>query len=64
LIPSPGAGQASRAHSRGVIQRNPKAVSAAAPKPNPMPPPMPNPQVINPQQQRQLQSGENDQLPP
>jgi hypothetical protein len=53
LIPSPGLGQASRAHSRGVIQRNPKAVAAAARTPNPMPPPMPNlepPQVINPQQ--------------
>jgi hypothetical protein len=57
LIPSPGASQASRAHSRGVIQRNPKAVAAAARTPNPMPPPVPNleaPQAINPQQ-RQLQ---------
>jgi hypothetical protein len=33
LIPSPGAGKASRAHSRGVIQRNPKAVAAAAATP-------------------------------
>jgi hypothetical protein len=57
LIPSPGASQASRAHSRGVIQRNPKAVAAAARTPNPMPTPVPNlepPQAINPQQ-RQLQ---------
>jgi hypothetical protein len=41
MIPPPqaGAGQASRAHSRGVIQRNPKA--AALPTPNLMPPPVP-----------------------
>jgi hypothetical protein len=55
LIPSPRAGQASRAHSRGVIQRNPKAVAT----PNRTRTPMPNleapqpPQVINPQQQLQ-----------
>jgi hypothetical protein len=33
IIPSPGAGQASRAHARGVSQRNPKI--ASAPKSNP-----------------------------
>ena len=30
IIPSPGAGQASRAHARGVIERNPKIASAPA----------------------------------
>jgi len=42
LIPPPGVGQASRAHSRGVIQRNPKAVAAAASAPNPVPAPTPD----------------------
>jgi hypothetical protein len=36
------AGKASRAHSRGVIQRNP--TTAATPAPNPVPAPMPNPE--------------------
>jgi hypothetical protein len=39
MIPQPGAGKASRAHSRTVIQRNPKAVAAAASTPNPVPTP-------------------------
>jgi hypothetical protein len=44
LIPSPQAGarQSSRAHARGVIQRNPKAIAAAASTPNPVPTPTPN----------------------
>jgi hypothetical protein len=31
IIPSPGAGQASRAHARGVVERNPKIASAPPP---------------------------------
>jgi hypothetical protein len=46
-----GAGKASRAHSRGVIQRNPKTV--AAPAPNPVPAPMPNPEPPSPEQLEQ-----------
>jgi hypothetical protein len=44
MIPPPqaAAGQAARARSRGVIQRNPKAAAALPPTPNPVPPPMPN----------------------
>jgi hypothetical protein len=45
------AGKASRAHSRGVIQRNPK--TAAAPAPNPVPAPMPNPEPPSPEQLEQ-----------
>jgi hypothetical protein len=37
FTPSPRAGQASRARSRGVIKRNPKAVAAAASTPTPTP---------------------------
>ncbi|PYK67776.1 MAG: hypothetical protein DME50_01170 [Verrucomicrobia bacterium] len=39
ISPSAKAGQASRAHSRGVIQRNPKAVAASTPTPVPAPTP-------------------------
>jgi hypothetical protein len=39
FTPSPKAGQASRARSRGAIQRNPKAVAPAASTPNPVPTP-------------------------
>jgi hypothetical protein len=45
------AGKASRAHSRGVIQRNPK--TAAAPAPNPVPAPMSNPEPPSPEQLEQ-----------
>jgi hypothetical protein len=45
------AGKVSRAHSRGVIQRNPK--TAAAPAPNPVPAPMPNPEPPSPEQLEQ-----------
>jgi hypothetical protein len=71
IIHSLEAGQASRAHSRGVIQRNPRGVAAAARTPNPTPPPTPNleplepPQVFNPQQlQQELEKMQNGQLPP
>jgi hypothetical protein len=47
------AGKASRAHSRGVIQRNPKPVAAAASTPNPVPAPMPNLEPPSPEQLEQ-----------
>jgi hypothetical protein len=37
FIPAPGAGQASRPHSRGMIQQNPKAAAVPPPPPQPMP---------------------------
>jgi hypothetical protein len=65
LIPRPGARQASRAHSRGVIQRNPKATPAPASTPNPVPKSTPNPepaQVIS-QQEQLLQEQQQWQQP-
>jgi hypothetical protein len=54
MIPQPGTGKASRAHSRGVIQQNPKAVAAtAASTPNPEPTPMPNLEPPSPEQLEQ-----------
>ena len=56
-IPNPRIGQAARAHSRGVIQRNPKAVAQPTPNmvptpppPNPMPMPDMAPPVVMPPQ--------------
>jgi hypothetical protein len=61
LIPPPGAGRASRDHSRGVIQRNPKV--AALPPSNPMPATtpklMPNlepPYILSPHEQNDDQT--------
>ena len=49
MIPNPGAGQASRAHSRGVIQRNPKAVASPVSPPAATPFPLPTPVLQPPQ---------------
>ena len=53
LISSTGAGQASRGHSRGVIQRNPKAVAAAPSTPSPTPSPSSNLEPPSPEQLEQ-----------
>jgi len=50
-IPNPRTGQAARARSRGVIQRNPKAVAQPTPNMVPTPPPpnpMPMPEMAPP----------------
>jgi hypothetical protein len=62
MIPQPGAGKASRAHSRGVIQRNPKAVAAAASTPSPAPTPMSNLEPPSPEQLEQQATAAAAQL--
>ncbi|PYJ95432.1 MAG: hypothetical protein DME62_00580 [Verrucomicrobia bacterium] len=62
MIPQPGAGKASRAHSRGVIQRNPKAVAAAASTPNPAPTPSSNLEPPSPEQLEQQATAAAAQL--
>jgi hypothetical protein len=42
-----------QARTRGMIQRNPKAVAPAASTPNPVPAPMPNPEPPSPEQLEQ-----------
>src|SRR5437667_4467185 len=62
MIPQPGAGKASRAHSRGVIQRNPKAVAAAASTPSPTPSPSSNLEPPSPEQLEQQATAAAAQL--
>ena len=62
IIPSPGTGQASRGHARGIIQRNPKAVAAAAPTPNPVRTPMPNLEPPSTEELEQRASAAAEQL--
>ena len=61
LISSTGAGKASRGHSRGVIQRNPKAV-AAAPSPSSTPVPSSNIEPPSPEQLEQQATAAAAQL--
>jgi hypothetical protein len=49
FTPSPKVGQASRARSRGVIKRNPKAVATAASTPKPTPTPDLEPSKLPPE---------------
>ena len=62
LISSTGAGQASRGHSRGVIQRNPKAVAAAPSTPSPTPSPSSNLEPPSPEQLEQQATAAAAQL--
>jgi hypothetical protein len=67
IIPSPGAGQVSRARPRGVIQRNPKVVAAPTPNVTPSPTPSGEPPDLSEQskvydQFMQEQTKKEDQL--